>query len=93
MSDLRHRIESASAPTLIRLAGLPKAVPFLVVLALVVGGFLIKGWGWLLLAIVAVLLGWFLYIAWPTLSAPGRMLRLAVIGITVAMTFTQAFPR
>mgnify|MGYP003439303979 FL=1 len=43
MSDLRHRIESASAPTLTRLAGLPKAVPFLVVLALVVGGFRIKG--------------------------------------------------
>ena len=46
-----------------------------------------------MLAIVAVLLGWFLYIAWPTLSAPGRMLRLAVIGIPVAMTLTQAFPR
>lgn len=93
MSSVRESIESASAPVLQRLAALPKLVPFLVVLALVVGGFLIDGWGWVLLLVVAALLTWFLYVAWPTLSGPGRTLRLAVIAITLAIMLTQAFPR
>ncbi len=93
MSSVRASIEQASSPLLQRLAALPKLVPFLVVLALVVGGFLVEGWGWVLLLVVALLLTWFLYIAWPTLSAPGRMLRGAVIAIMVAIMLTQAFPR
>ncbi len=93
VSDLRTSIEEASAPVLERLAALPRLVPFLVVLALGVAGVLIPGWGWVLVGIVALILVWFLYIAWPALTPPGRMLRLAVIAITVAIMLTRLFPQ
>lgn len=93
MPSVRESIERASTPVLGRLASLPKLVPFLVVLALAVGGIFIEQWGWVLLLFVAAVLAWFLYIAWPRLSAPGRFLRAAVLAMMLAIMLTQAFPR
>jgi hypothetical protein len=63
------------------LAGrLPKAVPFLVVAALLVAGLLIEGAaGGVVLLVLVVLLGSLLYLSWPALEPGPRMLRLAVV--------------
>ncbi len=93
MSTLRESIERASLPALTWLSGLPRAVPFLLVLGLAVAGILLPAPGWLLIALVALLLGWILYLAWPRLGSSERLLRIAVVAMLVAITLTQAFPR
>jgi hypothetical protein len=92
-SSFRASVERASLPLLTRLSRLPRAVPFLVVLALLVGGILIPGWGWLLTALVALFLAWMLFLGWPRLTGVERLMRLAVILLAVAIAVTQAVPR
>ncbi|MGL5864103.1 MAG: DUF6703 family protein [Phycicoccus sp.] len=93
VSSLRDSLERASLPALSRLSRLPRAVPFLAVLALVVAGLLVPVWGWVLLAVVSAVLLWILVLAWPRLTLVERMMRLAVIAMIVAITVTQAVPR
>ncbi len=93
MSSLRESFERASLPAVTWLNGQPRFVPFLVVLALVVAGVLLPPPGWLLIAVVVLLLAWILALAWPRLSLLERLMRLAVVGIMVAVLVTQAFPR
>ncbi|MFC7489103.1 MULTISPECIES: DUF6703 family protein [unclassified Knoellia] len=92
MSPLRESFERTSAPLLQTLAGLPRAVPFLLVLALMVAGVVIPGWGWILVAVVTLFLLWLLLLGWPRLSVPERLMRVAVVAIAFAVTVTQAFP-
>lgn len=93
MSSLRESFESASLPALTFLSRLPRVVPFLVVLGLVVAGVLVPGWGWVLVGLVVLLLLWILLLAWPRLSAPERLMRSAVVALLLAITVTQALPR
>ena len=93
MSSLRQSFERASLPALTRISALPRVVPFLVVLGLVVAGILVPGWGWVLIALVALLLLWILALAWPRLTAAERLMRLAVVIMLGAVALTQAFPR
>ncbi|MGL4743889.1 MAG: DUF6703 family protein [Dermatophilaceae bacterium] len=93
VTSLRDSFERASEPALTRLNRLPRAVPFLVVLALVVAGVLVPGWGWVFLTAVSVVLLWFLVLAWPRLVVAERMMRLAVLVMMAAVTVTQVFPR
>ncbi|MEO7422860.1 MAG: DUF6703 family protein [Ornithinibacter sp.] len=93
MSPLRESIERNSLPALTWLSRLPRAVPFLLVLGLAVAGILLPPPGWLLIAAVALLLAWILYLAWPRLTSSERLLRLAVVAMLLAITLTQAFPR
>lgn len=92
MSPLRDSLERTSAPALQTLAGLPRAIPFLLVLGLMVAGIAIPGWGWILVAVVTLFLLWLLLLGWPRLTAPERLMRLAVVAIAFAVTVTQAFP-
>lgn len=93
MSSLRESFERASLPAISWLSGLPRFVPFLVVLALMVAGVLLPAPGWILLVVVVLLLTWVLALAWPRLSAAERLMRLAVIALVVAVLVTQVFPR
>lgn len=93
VSPLRESLENASAPVLRSIASLPRAVPFLAVLALMVAGALIPGWGWVLLAVVTLFLTWLLVLGWPRLTTPERLMRIAVVAIALAITITQALPR
>ena len=89
----RHRIEQASLPFLTFLSRLPRWMPFLAVLVLMVAGILIPTWGWVLLLVVVLFLAWTLYLAWPALDSTGRLMRGTVILLALAITITQAFPR
>lgn len=92
-SSFRTSVEKASLPLLTRLSRLPRIVPFLLVLALLVGGILIPGWGWVLTALVALFLAWMLFLGWPRLTGVERLMRVAVILLAVAIAVTQAIPR
>ncbi len=93
MSTLRESFERASLPAVRYLSGLPRFVPFLAILALIVAGIFLPSPGWVLIAVATLVLLWILALAWPRLSVPEKLLRLAVIAMLVAIVVTQAFPR
>jgi hypothetical protein len=45
-------------------------------------GVVVTGWpGGLALLVLAVFLGWFAYLSWPSIDLPGRLLRLAALAV------------
>lgn len=93
-NTLRPTVERASLPLITRLSGLPRAVPFLVMLALLVAGVLIGGpVGFVLMGVATVFVAWILYLSWPRLTGSERIMRLAVLLLAVAMAVVQLFPR
>ena len=72
---------------------LPRFLPFLAILALMVGGVLIPGWGWVLTLVVVLFLLWTLYLGWPRLDPTQRLMRATVTLLAIAIATTQAFPR
>jgi hypothetical protein len=93
VSTLRPRVESASLPVITWLNGLPRAVPFLAILALMVAGILVGGWGWVLLLVVVLFLVWTFYLSWPALDGTNKLMRGTVIALAIAITVTQAIPK
>jgi hypothetical protein len=93
VSTLRSSFERLSLPAVAWLSGLPRFVPFLVILALMVGGVLIPGWGWVLTLVVVLFLLWTLYLGWPRLDGTQRIMRVTVLLLAAAVMLTQAFPR
>ncbi|WP_377645511.1 DUF6703 family protein [Oryzobacter terrae] len=93
VSTLRESFERVSLPALTRLSALPRFVPFLLVLGLIVAGVFVPGWGWALILLAALVLLWILALAWPRLTVPERMMRVAVVAMLGAVIVTQAFPR
>jgi hypothetical protein len=91
--SLRERVTEASLPVVNALNRLPRLVPFVVVLGLMVAGLFVPGWGWLFLLVVVAFLAWTLYLAWPAMDRTARLGRFAVLLLAVAITVTQAIPR
>jgi hypothetical protein len=91
--SLRQRVDRASLPVISALSRLPRPVPFLLVLALMVAGILVPGWGWVLLGVVVLFLAWTLYLAWPALEPTPRLMRATILLLAAAITLTQALPR
>lgn len=84
MTDARRAIERRLGPFVVLAGRLPRAVPFLVVVGLLVGGLLAGGWiGAVLLLVLAAVLAVLLALAWPALQSAPRLLRLAVIAVVV----------
>lgn len=82
--SFRRTVELQAGPLLVLLGRLPKVVPFLAVLALLLLGLAVQGVvGALALLVLAVLLGLLLFLAWPALAPPARVLRGAVVGLVV----------
>lgn len=93
MSPLRASLERASVPVMFAMHRVHRLAWFVVVLALMVGGILIDGWGWVCFAVVAVFLAWLLFLLWPRLSRSERMLRIAILALLVAITVVRAVPQ
>lgn len=71
-------------PAVVVASRLPRAVPFLVVAGLLIGGLLAQGAvGGVLLLVLAALLGALLLLSWPGLQPGPRLLRLAVVVLVV----------
>ena len=93
-NTLRPSIERASLPLITRLSQLPRAVPFLLMLGLLVAGVVIAGpVGFVLMAVAATFVGWILYLSWPRLTGSERIMRLAVLLLAIALAVVQLFPR
>jgi hypothetical protein len=93
-NTLRSRIDHASLPLITKLSQMPRLVPFLLLLTLLIGGVLISGrLGFLLMAVAAAFVGWVLYLSWPRLTGSERIMRVSVLFLAVAMAVVQLFPR
>lgn len=76
------------------LSSLPRLVPFLMMLVLLVGGVLVGGrLGFVLMGVAALFVGWVLYLSWPHLTRSERIMRLAVLLLAIVMAVVQLFPR
>ena len=76
------------------LSRLPRLLPSLILLILLVGGVLISGpIGFVLMGLAALFVAWVLYLSWPRLNTTERVMRLAVLLLAVAMAVIQLFPR
>ena len=85
--------QTANERALVRLAGLPVLIPVLAVLALLVIGALVPGYGWIATAVVVLFLGWMLALSWPRLTRVEKLMRIAVLIFLAAITLVQARPR
>lgn len=83
-SPLRRNVEKRSAAPLTWLATRPRWLPFLIVLALLLGGLLAPApIAAVLLVVLVLLLSWLTYLAWPKLDPTGRFTRLLVLVLVV----------
>ena len=88
-SPLRRSVERRSAAPLTWLATRPRWLPFLLVLALLLGGlFAPVPVAAVLLVALVLLLAWLTYLAWPKLDPTGRFTRLLVLAL-VAYVLVQ----
>lgn len=83
-SPLRRAVELRSTGPLTWLATRPRWVPFVLVLALLVGGlFAPPAVAAVLLVVLALFVGWLTYLAWPKLDTSGRLTRLLVLALVL----------
>ena len=68
-------------------------MPFLVVLALMIGGIVIRAGAGSSSASSLVFLAWMLYLGWPRLTSSEKLMRSAILLLTAGVTLTRAFPR
>jgi hypothetical protein len=93
-NTLRPSIERASLPLITRLSRLPRAVPFLLMMALLVAGMVISGpVGFVLMGVGATFVAWVLYLSWPRLTGTERIMRSAVLLLAVVLAVVQLVPR
>lgn len=80
MPTIRRRVELRAGPLVVLLARLPRVVPFLVAVVLVVTGLLLGGVaGAVLLGLLGLLTGVLLCLSWPAIEPGARALRVAVV--------------
>jgi hypothetical protein len=85
-SGTRQAVERFSARPLVFLAQLPRWVPMLVALGLLITGFIVPGLiGAAALLLVAIFLGWLGYMSWPRINASGRVLRVVAMACMVIL--------
>jgi hypothetical protein len=76
------------------LSRLPRLLPFVILLILLMAGVFISGpIGFVLMGLAALFVAWVLYLSWPRLNTTERVMRLAVLLLAVAMAVIQLFPR
>jgi len=93
-NTLRQSVERASLPLVTRMSALPRVLPFLAMLVLlVVGGFVGGSVGFALVGVAALFVGWLLYLSWPRLTSSEKLMRSAVVLLAAAMAVVQLFPR
>jgi hypothetical protein len=88
----RQSVERRSAAPLLFLRQLPAWLVPVALAVAVFGGLTVHGpVGAALLAVGAAFLAWLAMVSWPRLSARGRLSRVAVIAVILAVAVVQAF--
>jgi len=84
-SALRKRVTDLSAPALLRIHALPKfLVPGLIAVLMLLGLFTHSPYSGAALTVVAVFIGWLMYLSWPLLDSKSRLIRLLGFLILIA---------
>ena len=90
-SPTRQAVERFSARPLFFLVHLPKWVPMVVALGLLITGFIVPGLiGAAALVLVAIFLGWLAYMSWPRINTSGRIMRVVAMACMVVLIVWQA---
>ncbi len=90
----RSRVEHASAPLATRLNAVPRPVSLgVLVVVLAVGIFAPSPWSGIAFLLVALFVGWLLFLTWQRLTLPERLMRLAVLVLAVAVAVVEIVPR
>jgi hypothetical protein len=89
-SAFRHGVERRSAVVLVFLSRLPRALPGIIVIGLILAALVAPPVvSAAVLFVVAALLVWLVYLSWPSVPLPGRLVRLVVIAVVVAYAFVR----
>jgi hypothetical protein len=92
--SFRSRIEHASAPWVERLNSLPRpAVLAALVVVLGAGLFAPSPWSGIAFLLVTLFVSWLLFLTWQRLTLPERLMRIAVLAVTLAVAIVRLFPR
>ena len=87
---LRARVEAASRPALQRLHTMPQMVVPLVTIVLIAVGVLAPlPVGLVALALVLLFVGWIAYLSWPAASIGGRIWRVLMLVLIVALAVVR----
>ena len=91
--SFRSRVEHASAPWVERLRAVPRPVALgVLVLLLAVGVLAPRPWAGIAFLLVALFVGWLLFLTWQRLTLPERLMRTAVLGLTLAVAVVRIVP-
>jgi hypothetical protein len=90
--SVRRSVEKRSAPLLVLLHTQNKAIVPLLSVLLLIGGFALPGpIGLVCLLVLAAFVCWLTYLSWPVIVAPARAVRVATVGLILAVGATKAF--
>jgi hypothetical protein len=79
-TGFRQKAERLSAAPLVFLFQLPRWIPPVALVVLLLAGFAVPSlWGGLAVLPVIAFVGWLAYMSWPSLGAKGRILRIALL--------------
>ena len=92
--SFRSRVEHVSVPWLERMNRVPKPVALVVLLALLAAGILAPSpWAGIALLVIALFIGWLIFLTWQRLNLPERLMRFAVLALVVAVAIVRLLPR
>ncbi len=87
---LRSRVETTSRPLLLHLHALPRLiVPVGTLVLIAIGAFAPMPYALVGFAIAFLFIAWVAYLAWPAVTWSGRLLRLAMLALLVALAAVQ----
>ncbi len=76
-----------------RVNSLPRAVSLVALLVVLAVGLIApRPFGGLAFLLVTAFVGWLLFLTWPRLSVPERMMRMAVLVLTLAVAVVRTVP-
>ncbi|WP_214411944.1 DUF6703 family protein [Sphaerisporangium fuscum] len=85
-TGLRRAVEEKSATPLVFLYGLPRWMPPVALVVLLLVGFVVPDWrGGIAVLPVLAFVGWLAYMSWPSLGPWARILRVALATFLVAL--------
>ena len=91
--SFRSRLEHASYPWVERLRSVPRPLALVALVALLVAGILApRPWAGLAFLVVAAFVGWLLFLTWQRLTLPERLMRAAVLLLTLAVAVVRIAP-
>jgi hypothetical protein len=86
--SLRTQVETASRPALARLHGLPRLlIPLATLVLVAIGAFASAPLSLLAFAVLFVFIAWIAYLSWPAVPTSGRIMRLAMLVLIVALAW------